>query len=243
MRMKDSDSSFTRREEKRLIEAAAGILRTDFQQPDRTRCPCSHDVKALALRRRDLADATDLVDHIGTCSPCFVEYSQYRSTHKHRLRIVYGLASVAAVVVIAFLAWLPARSPDFKRRQPGTEVARTEESRKSPVQLVLDLTNRGRARSDVPAPSRVDAEMHLPRTALSLIIHLPVGSEDGVYEVAVMKSSGQPVIAVKGEAALKNFVEVLPVALDLTSLAPGPYQLGIRRPRSEWRTYPILLKQ
>ncbi|MCZ2155177.1 MAG: hypothetical protein LC114_14965, partial [Bryobacterales bacterium] len=75
MTMRDPERSFTRREEKRLLESAAALLRSDFPQSDRARCPSKTELKNLASRRRSLADSTALVDHIGSCSPCFEQYS------------------------------------------------------------------------------------------------------------------------------------------------------------------------
>jgi len=37
-------------------------------------------------------------------------------------------------------------------------------------------------------------------------------------------------------------VEVLPVKLDLTDLAPGRYELRLRREQTSWSAYAILLE-
>jgi len=52
MTMRDPERSFTRREEKRLLESAAALLRSRFPQPDSTRCPSKWELKNLATRRR-----------------------------------------------------------------------------------------------------------------------------------------------------------------------------------------------
>jgi len=243
MKMKDPERGFTRREEKRLIEAAAAILRTEFQRPDRTQCPASAQLKDLAFRRSELAESTDLVDHIGTCSQCFVEYSEFRSKCKQRTLIAYGLASIAAGIVLAVVAWLPTRAPDIRKSEPPREVARNIDPPKQPIRMVIDLTRRGVARSDEPGQPGSSSDILLPRTQLLLAVHLPIGSEDGPYEVAVIDPTGKAIVKAEGEAKLKNFVEVLPVEVDLTGLAPGPYQFGIRQAQAQWRTYQIVLKQ
>jgi hypothetical protein len=171
-----------------------------------------------------------------------VEYSRYRSQCKQRTRITYGSAAIAAVVVLALLVRLPTRTWDFKELAKPGEIARAVVPQKLQTQMVIDLKMRGVARNDAPDRSSAMDQIRLPRTALSLSVHLPVGSEDGAYEVALINSYGQQVATAKGEAKLENFVEVLPVLLDLTDLAPGSYQLGIRRPPSQWRKYSVLME-
>jgi len=77
---------------------------------------------------------------------------------------------------------------------------------------------------------------------VSLSIYLPIGSEEGVYEVALFSPSAEFVLATSGEATLQNFVVILPVKLDLTNLAPGLYELRIRRAGTQWNTYSVLLE-
>jgi hypothetical protein len=71
---------------------------------------------------------------------------------------------------------------------------------------------------------------------------LPIGSEDGIYELALISSSGQAVLETTREAKHQNFVEVLPVELNLSGFAPGPYELRLRRTQTQWNTYSILLE-
>src|SRR2546422_10907398 len=103
MEMMDSDKSLSRRQEKRLLQVAADVTRTEFDRPDRAGCPTAETLDLLARRRFPLMDSQQLVDHIGTCSPCFVAYSRYRAAHKRRVRIGYALASAAAGVVLALV--------------------------------------------------------------------------------------------------------------------------------------------
>jgi len=54
---------------------------------------------------------------------------------------------------------------------------------------------------------------------------LPIGSEDGIYDVALISPAGKSMLETRGEAKLHNFVEVLPVDVNLADLARGMYQL------------------
>ena len=92
--------SLSRRQEKNLLNAAAAAARTRFENPDRIGCPDSRTLSLLARRHPSVEESPDLIDHIGTCSPCFVEYSRLRTAYKLRVRISYTLISVAAVIVL-----------------------------------------------------------------------------------------------------------------------------------------------
>ncbi len=244
MTMRDPERSFTRREEKRLLESAAALLRSDFPQPDRARCPSTSELKNLASRRRSLADSTALVDHIGNCSPCFEQYSLYRARYKQTVRIACGAGAIAAGIAIALLAWLPApQHPIPILTPPGPSIAKRSEAPSQPVQMTLDLSRRGIARSDEPGVGDTLPDTVLPRARLRLSVHLPIGSEDGRYELAVINAAGEHVLESAGEARLKDYVEILEVELDLSRLSPGSYQLGVRPAGSSWRLYPIIMSR
>src|SRR5712664_822266 len=102
MEMDNPYRSLSRCQEKNLLKAAAAAARTEFDSPQRTGCPDSETLTLLARRHSSLVVLPDLIDHIGTCSPCFVEYSRYRAVYKRHVR-VYALASAAAVVVLSLL--------------------------------------------------------------------------------------------------------------------------------------------
>ena len=110
------------------------------------------------------------------------------------------------------------------------------------TELVLDLRMKSTSRSDTPNRQGDDAPARLPRTRLSLSIQLPIGSEDGIYDVALINFAGQSVLETRGKAARQNFVEVLRVELNLTDLAAGLYQLRFRRAQTQWSSYSIVLK-
>jgi hypothetical protein len=58
----------------------------------------------------------------------------------------------------------------------------------------------------------------------------------------LFSSAGEPLSGAVGEARLENFMVILPVEMDLANLAPGPYELGIRRVGTLWNTYSVLLE-
>lgn len=230
--------SLSRRQEKNLLKAAEATARTDFENPERVGCPDPKTLNLLASRHSSVAESPDLIDHIGTCSPCFVEYSRYRSAHKTRVRMYAVLASVAFVVVClaagrSLNTWIGQR--------PVKGIARSQRSERE-MALVLDLRMKGASRSDTQDRQGDEPPPRLPRTRLSLSIQLPIGSEDGLYDLALVSGAGRSVLEARGVAKLQYFVEVLPINLDLTDLAPGPYELRLRREQTPWSAYAVLLE-
>jgi hypothetical protein len=234
MEMSDPHRSLSRREEKSLLQMAAAAARSEFGIPERTGCPNSETLKSLARRQPSPPETPDLIDHIGTCSPCFIEYSRYRTIHKLRVRILYALACAAAVLV-CFAAVRSLHTPIGGPLRPGKEIARSQE-------LVLDLRLKGVSRSDTPDKQGDGPTPRLPRASLSLSIQLPIGSEDGIYDVALISRAGKSMLETRGEAKLQNFVEVLPVDVNLADLAPGLYQLRLRLAQTQWISFSILLE-
>jgi hypothetical protein len=242
MEINDSDRSLTRRQEKNLLKAANAVARSEFANPQREGCPDSETLSLLARRRRSLAESADLIDHIGTCSPCFIEYSRSRAAYKRRIRISYALASAAAVVILSLVIARSLHMPGGHPSPTLKEIARSPVQGDRVTELVLDLRMKGVSRSDTPDRQGNEIPPRLPRTRLSLSIQLPIGSEDGIYDVALISPAGKSMLETRGEAKLHNFVEVLPLDVDLADLAQGMYQLRLRRLQTQWISFSILLE-
>ena len=241
MKIMDPDQSFTPREERQLLQSVAALLEANLSQADRNQCPSCTDLRNLARRRIRLADADSLVDHIGVCPRCFKSYSEFRAQHKRRVRILYSAVAMAAGVLIAVAMFQPLRRQMVEPTPSAPTIAKLPERPLPALAAVLDLTKLGVARSDSPAAGDRPQVGSLPCARVTLSVHLPVGSEDGRYDVALLRKSGESVVSSSGNATLQNYVEVLGVEIDLSSVAPGNYSLAIRRVGSSWREYPIAL--
>jgi hypothetical protein len=201
-------------------------------------CPDGPTLNRLAHRDSTLEPSPDLIDHIATCSPCFIEYSRFRTGHKLRIGVSYALisfAAVAALFIIGRSLYAPLGRPAISQK----ESARSPEPLK---EMVVDLRTWGAFRSDAPQPQQRPGPLRFPRARLDLSIYLPVGSEEGTYDVALVASSERSLREATGEARLRNFVQVLPVELDLRGISPGLYELRIRRAQMPWNAYPVLLE-
>jgi hypothetical protein len=233
MEEKGTSKHFTRRDEQRLLKIATDSLRSDFPNPERHSCPGSEALQAIARRHLEFPEADDTVDHIATCSPCFLEYSAHR--RRYRLRLVGGTAlCCVAVLLLSALFWrfaTPMRSRnETVAQQPPTA-----------LKTILDFRNRTVERSDRQQSPVEPVAPHLKRALLDLSIKLPIGVENGLYSVQFRTQAGQSVVNSMGTAAWDGAAETLATAVDLRNLAPGEYILAIRSGTSTWRVYPVVL--
>jgi hypothetical protein len=223
-----------RRDERRLLRIAAQSVKADFPNPERLGCPGSDSLKAIARRRISLTQADDVVDHIATCAPCFDEYADHRRRHRVRVIGVPALA-FAAILVAIFVVWrfVPAHQlpPQVARESPGPVLKAT-----------LDFRNRTVERSDRTQSPNPAETPHLRRALVDVTVKLPIGTEDGRYSLQLRTGLDQPVVNTTGTVTWDGSAETLTSRVDLRSLAPGEYTLGIRRNGgSSWRIYSVIL--
>ena len=237
-----SDRALTRREEARLLKAGRRVLlQGGFPNPDRSGCPDKETLRAIAARNLNLEQVVEWVDHVGFCSPCYVEYTALRRQVVNRRWMQFGAiaAGIAIVVALGIWAWHGGwrqhpvgRGGDVAHREAGAyQVCR------------LDLRNRFVLRGGgEESPKPQSAPLELNRGLLDLALDLPSGSLEGQYEVQVVEQAGKPVASIRGSAKLENDITVVRAKIDLRNIRPGRYLLGVRRPESVWAYYPVLLK-
>ena len=239
MDVRERKRHFSRREEKQLLNVAAEVSRTEYPNPERAGCPSPETLKALAQRRIPLREAEAIVDHIGTCSPCFTQYWGYRREYKRRksvtvLFVCFAIIALAGILV-SRVGWQ--LGPQSKGER---QIAKDLPTRLVYRQLVLDLRDWSPSRSDQPAGPR--PELRLPREPIHLSIYLPIGSEDGTYDVQLQRPQPPPLLEARGEARLQDEIEILEVRLDISRLASGSYILRLRRVPAGWSEYPVKLQ-
>jgi hypothetical protein len=172
-----------------------------------------------------LSEADKWLDHLGSCSPCYYDFLQFQSAHRARRRQTL-LAIAAAVLIVASLAgWA------VLRNQKHPVVAQT---------AVLDLRNRSLSRGGESNP--VEPPLEVNRAVKHLTVYLPLGSPDGPYEVRITTTAGGVVFTTTGLASLKDGITSLAMAVELSAASPGPYLVEVRRPNSEWNSYPVSLR-
>jgi hypothetical protein len=101
---------------------------------------------------------------------------------------------------------------------------------------VLDLRSKSTIRGEQgleTIPAEPDAPV-LPARQLDLTVYLPIGSEEGKYEIAVLRKPDDPLVATRGTARLTDKNVTLQTRVDLNSLEPGSYFVGLRRGNFRW---------
>jgi len=131
--------------------------------------------------------------------------------------------AAAAVLVLVVGGWLLVRS------RPSGQTAAV---------AVLDLRGRATVRGESPSEtSRLP--LALPRNTRNLNLDLPIGSNEGAYDVALLNPSGGELFRTSATAKLEDHIVVLKADVDLVGVPPGSYFLGLRQPGLEWMRFPI----
>lgn len=239
MGMTEPERRFSRHEERHLLKLAAEVSRTEFPNPERAGCPSPQMLKSMAERQIPLQETGDVVDHIATCSPCFAQYWEYRRGHKRRktaqvVIICLGIAVLGGILV-SRVGW-PSRPQSRGQHDIAKELPKPQVY----LQLVFDLRAWSSPRSDRPAAPK--PQLRLPRAPIQLSIYLPIGSEDGTYDVQLLRPRMLPSLETRGEAQLRDHIEKLEVRIDTSTFVPGSYLLRLRRADAGWSEYPIELE-
>ena len=172
-----------------------------------------------------LAEADRWLDHFSSCSPCFQEFTQFRKQALDGRRRTQMWLAAAAMVVLVLAGWLWVRS------RPSGQTAAV---------VVLDLRGRAKVRGE-NTPESSQPPLEVSRNARSLTLDLPIGSNEGTYDVALLDPSGTELFRASATAKLENHIVVLRAEVDLAGVSPGSYFLGVRQPGLQWTRFSIRL--
>src|SRR4051812_18753165 len=162
-----SSESQSNAADKRLLDILRQGLAIEFPNPERIGCPGTALLKGIAQGRVSLTEAEPWLDHLGSCSPCFKEFKEFRRQSAFQRRRVLAWVATAAVLLFAVGGWLWVRA---RHSAEATDTA------------VLDLRERSVARGESQADV-VQAPLEIPRSTKRLILDLPIGSKEGPYDV------------------------------------------------------------
>ena len=172
-----------------------------------------------------LTEAEKWLDHLGSCSPCYGDFSQFRKTYELRRKRTL-LALAASILIAAGIGgWVL-----FQKHNEGL-VAQT---------AVLDLRNRSVPRGTESNP--VEPPLVVSRAAAHWKIFLPFGSNDGSYDIRLLAGSGELLVSTKADAKLTDGVAVIQISVDLSSRSPGQCVLRLTRNGSQESSYVVELR-
>ncbi len=209
-------------DEKRILDALGRGLLKEFPNPERNGCPGSEVLKRIASHEMSLSEAEKWLDHLTSCSPCYSDFSQFKTAYTRR-RARTLLAIAASVLICASIG--------------GWAFVRWHNKNQAFQTAVLDLRNLSSARGAEPNTGVKPLEVNREASRLSIL--LPLGSSEGQYDVRIVTLSGESLASASGIASVKNGVTALQVAMSLSSISPGTYLLQVRKPDLEWNSYPL----
>jgi hypothetical protein len=172
-----------------------------------------------------LTEAANWLDHLGSCSPCYRDFSELRKVREVQRRRTLLAIAASILVTVGIAGWV------LIQRHNETLLSQT---------AVLDLRNRSASRS--PEQNLGDRPLELRRRFSQLNIYLPLGSPEGVYEVRIVTTSGDSLLTAAGTAWLNDGVTSLQVRGTLSLARRGQCIMQIRKPPSEWSSYSLVLQ-
>jgi hypothetical protein len=222
-----NDDRLTGEQRRAMLELLEEAALNDYPNPERIGCPGEGFLKQLASDRRSIKLSDERLDHVTRCSPCFQEFARFRDARK-QVAMTRRAVLVGAGTLACGLAALVARWPKSNLKRPGYE------------RFEINLYDYSRTRGVDTPTSSASPRKELPRKRLDLLIILPFASQEGKYEVQVLRANGDPSgLSASGMAHLQKGKTSLEVKMDLTSLSPDHYQLGIRRVPFTWIPIPV----
>jgi hypothetical protein len=201
---------------------AHGLSR-EFPNPQRIGCPSPAILRDIALHKLPLSEADPWLDHLSSCSPCFRDFTEFRTQVASGRRRIQAWVAVAAAVLIAVAGWV------WLRSRPLGQTTAT---------VVLDLRGRATVRGE-NRPETSQLPLEIPRSTRSLTLELPIGSNEGSYDVALLNRDSAELFRTGATAKLEDHIVVLSANVDLASVSPGSYFVAIRQPGLEWTRFPI----
>ena len=205
------------------MDVLARGLSREFPNPERIGCPDSSILRGIASHKLQLAQAAPWFNHLTACSPCFQDFNKFRREAAGPRRRVQLWLAAAAVLVFVVGGWLLVRS------RPSGQTAAV---------VFLDLRGRAMVRGG-STPETSQPSLEVPRNASSLNLELPIGSNEGAYDVALLNPSGAELFRTTATAKLEDHIVVLRAGVDLAGVSPGSYFLGLRQPGLEWMRFPV----
>jgi hypothetical protein len=209
----------------RISRAVQSAILNGFPNPQRVGCPGQDVVREVAQRTDLIAD--EPWEHITHCSPCYAIFLKFKKAARRRRILVRSgslvLAAVACLVVVVFVT-------HQRRRQSNQLIAE------------WDLEATSVSRGIPEGHDRVTAQ-HAQRALGRIVVHLPLGSDEGEYQLEIRKTENGPSLRTgKGKAQILNGHTVLSVQVDLSDLPPVAYFAAIGRGNHTWRVYPLSLQ-
>jgi hypothetical protein len=218
-----------------------------FPNPERAGCLPESERSGMlrALARKELPIHHPHRKHLGRCSPCFQEFVPLRDAYKTE-RVRARNRSIASVVLLLVASsvgvYVLVHKPTGLAPAQGPQNVAAARPTVKWTAVRLDYEDASPTRG--AEPQRIVKEQSAPRKLAALKIFLPLGSDDGEYQIEVRRGSAEAsaLKAWTGVARIEDGHTILDVNTDLSGFAPGHYVLAIRHADASWRSVPLLIE-
>ena len=213
--------------EEKLIHAVRDYVSSAFPNPDRVGCPGRKRLEAFA-RQTSALDESDL-DHLMTCSACFIEYHAIlRASKQKRAATIGALITVTLALIVFSGVVISTHHPEAPPIVSGKHPA--EVAQESIRTALIDLRPFEKSRGEAGNSPRKSLSLPvLDRAKLLVTIQLPTGSPEGQYVFQLLDSNGSPLVETSGKAAIKDYVTTAEAPFDLRAVSAGHFTLTVRR--------------
>jgi hypothetical protein len=152
------------------------------------------------------------------------------------------VAIAAAILMVACIGgWaLFLRQKQPLVVKPKEPLAPTQEEPLVTETAVLDLRDRSPQRGAESGSALPPLEM--ARNASHPQIYLPLGSDEGLYDVRVTTTQGEPLLVVTGTAKVKQGLTSMGVDITPSTIDSGRFILKIRKRGSDWSSFPLVVR-
>ena len=181
------------------------------------------------------------LDHLTSCSPCYRDFSQFRIAYRRRRTRTLVAIAATIVMVACFAGWalfIRQKAPLVLR--PKEPSAPRQEEPMVTQTAVLDLRDRSPQRGAEPGPTLPPLEM--ARNVAHLEVYLPFGSDEGLYDVRLTTTQGEPLLDATGRAKIEKGLTSMRVDMPPSTIASGRYILQIRKRGWEWSSFPLVAR-
>lgn len=230
------------------------MLRRTYPNPERVGCLDQSTLEAIA--RGELPPDHPGHAHVMECSPCYEESyamrqhflaGQARARATRWRTVGIGALAVAAAALVAAILLTGRQQRPAPTSPPKPEIAANRPPSPPPVEaplptsvVNLQVASPTRGGSDQKAPG---GPQRLARRKQNLRLYLPVGMDEGTYEVRLRQEGAQAVaLELSGTARMEDGLAVLRFQPDLSTLAAGRYELEFRRRAGQWLSMLVLVE-
>ena len=228
------------REPQDLFDFARSYLSEDFPNPERAGCPQESALRSFARNPRE--GDPSIANHVACCSPCFSAYAaqlkharveaeasrELKRAARFRWSLVPAALGTGLLIVLLTLLMKTQNKPNVTHNSPAS-TRELNGSAQGPLvassPVLVDLTMAAPERGHQP-PSQAPMRSIPARPRIDLMLHLPIGSEAGMYSVSLTSTRGTEWSSA-ARASIENGEPVLNLRADFSHLLDGTYELVV----------------